>query len=71
MNKYIIKNCPARCNGMFKDCIGTSHNECQDCTDCLLKRIVEKAKNARPYNFLSDDILKMLVIEECEEWKKN
>lgn len=40
--KYIIKNCPARNNGYFKDCVGTYHNECQDCTDCLLKQIVEK-----------------------------
>lgn len=44
MSKYIVKNCPARCNGMFKDCIGTSHNECENCTDCLIKQVIEKCK---------------------------
>ena len=44
MSKYIVKNCPARCNGMFKDCIGTSHKECENCTDCLIKQVIEKCK---------------------------
>ena len=73
MNKYIIKNCPSHLFDIeFNEHICTQtdnlfecgHNYCQDCTNCLLKRIVEKAKNASPYNFLSEDILRMLEIEE-------
>lgn len=77
-NKYIIKNCPARNNGYFKDCVGTYHNECQDCTDCLLKQIVEMCRqpNEPYYNSeceygigridMGEDILELLEIQECE-----
>ena len=42
MSKYIIKNCPAlyQINGMTNECLGTDY-QCQDCTDCVLKQIVE------------------------------
>jgi hypothetical protein len=44
MSKYIIKNCPA----IFKHPVGhwncQQGKECQDCTDCLLKRIYEDVK---------------------------
>lgn len=69
MNKYIIKNCPlyvdnCDCSCCNLDIIG---EQCKNNTDCLLKRIVDKAKNASPYNFLTEDILRMLEIEEYEE----
>lgn len=45
-NKYIIKNCPA----IFKHPVGhwncQQGKECQDCTDCVLKQIVELCKSA-------------------------
>lgn len=53
MNKYIIKNCPSHLFDIeFNEHICTQtdnlfecgHNYCQDCTNCLLKRIVEKCK---------------------------
>ena len=75
MSKYIVKNCPARCNGMFKDCIGTSHNECENCTDCLIKQVIEKCKKecdptnddwCRDKENLSREILQLFEIEECE-----
>lgn len=47
MNKYIIKNCPA-CNfiavGNQYRCELLEKTDCQDCTDCLLKRIVDLCK---------------------------
>ena len=43
-DKYIIKNCPA----IFKHPVGhwncQQGKECKDCTDCLLKQIVELCK---------------------------
>lgn len=47
MSKYIIKNCPAILP-MTKLCDSENLNKpstyCQDCTDCLLKRIYEDVK---------------------------
>lgn len=40
MSKYVIKNCPA-----YSDyCEEIKSYECQDCTDCVMKQIVELAK---------------------------
>ena len=37
---YVIRNCPA-----YSDyCEEIKSYECQDCTDCVMKRIVEKCK---------------------------
>ena len=57
-DKYIIKNCPAYIHrplsthdrvGLLGDKVKPNHKElyvyCADCTDCLLKQIVEKCKN--------------------------
>ena len=73
MSKYIVKNCPARCNGMFKDCIGTSHKECENCTDCLIKQVIEKCKFLKSTfdydkasNYVTNEILQLFKIEECE-----
>lgn len=51
--KYVIRNCPC----FFEEneevydytCTwnGTEELACQDCTDCVLKQIVEKCKNAQ------------------------
>lgn len=53
MSKYIIKNCPAIyeygkglcCNDLKFD----EHTLCQDCTDCVLKQIVEGCKGTEKY----------------------
>jgi hypothetical protein len=84
MKKYIIKNCPSLnqarnlCNEIINTCcadynMGKPVVNCQDCTDCLLKRIVEKCKfliNTFDYdrgaNYTANEILSMLEIEECE-----
>ena len=50
MNKYTIKNCPCffeeneEVNDYTCSWSGTEELACQDCTDCVLKQIVELAK---------------------------
>ena len=39
MSKYIIKNCPAIQQGTCE-----KYGMCQDCTDCVMKQIVEMCK---------------------------
>lgn len=41
MSKYVIKNCG--CNPACDEC----YIRCKDITDCLLKQIVEKCKDAQ------------------------
>ena len=44
--KYIVKNCPA-----YSDyCEEIKSYECQDCTDCLIKQVIEKCKNNLDYH---------------------
>ena len=86
-DKYIIKNCPAIlrvsevCNSYEK--AFDNHCLCQDCTDCLLKRIVKRCRKEQEYhkewqketgfNYaatglrLANEILQLLDIQECEE----
>ncbi len=79
--KYIIKNCPCFVEGIAikgneqktQTCNNHKVREltlCQDCTDCVLKQIVEKCKE-RTVGFIEEgaikeEILKLLDIEECE-----
>lgn len=90
MKKYIIKNCPAfvlmrtGTNTTYFDMCGNAKGRiaCKDCTDCLLKQIVEKCKKSR-YKVLyskyqrediettkikktAQEILNLLEIEEVE-----
>lgn len=50
-DKYIIKNCPVN-YGLYKEMCGfvketeDIFKKCADCTDCLLKQIVELCKKA-------------------------
>ena len=43
MRKYIIKNCPALSFSLGFYC-DEYQKKCQDCTDCVMKQIVELAK---------------------------
>ena len=48
MSKYIIKNCPCYVqyeNSLHLCCDGQGDGECQDCTDCAMKQIVELCKD--------------------------
>ena len=79
--KYIIRNCP--CNVTTEDmCDWENTNEtyCQDCTDCLLKQIVEKCRLIQDKKFIKGnwkfrspskakfgrEILELLDIQEVE-----
>lgn len=68
-NKYIIKNCPA-IYGIFLDGCKKDHYEdgtvlCKDCTDCVMKQIVDKCKKyIENYNdkvFHDEDDVKVLI----------
>jgi len=50
MGKYIIKNYPT-----YSECI---IDECQDCTDYVIKQIVELCKHYKKYSDCSDYIIK-------------
>ena len=81
MNKYIVRNCPAYQKELvtmdFKTgetiitdknyCINPFlPNACQDRTDCVMKKIVALC-NAYDFSMgLSEEILDLLEIEECE-----
>lgn len=88
MSKYIIKNCPAYIHRplsthdrvcLLGDKVKPNHKElyvyCKDCTDCVLKQIVELCGKYHiidagyqkvAINYLSSDILKLLDIQEVE-----
>ena len=84
---YVIRNCPNLSYAIMAD--GTERNfqcgleideYCQDCTDCVMKQIVELAKGykeelidrktkkvvATRYFKLTKEILKLLDIEEIK-----
>ena len=71
MSKYIIKNCPMYFHG---NCYGHTGNcDCSDCTDCVLKRIVELCEQyKKDYNttngvwLLANNITNLLDIQEVE-----
>lgn len=74
MSKYIIKNCISYENGLCDN----QDVFCQDCTDCVLKQIVEKCKRILSINkgfeneftfgkmTFAEFILKDLDIQEVE-----
>lgn len=84
MSKYIIKNCPCYVqyeNSLHLCCDGQGDGECQDCTDCVIKQIVELCKNKNYFvkrfpnaqfssgvqnSELAFDILQLLDIQEVE-----
>ena len=82
MSKYVIKNCPAY---KIEPDLCVERNlkngewvKCQDCTDCLLKQIVEKCKRKSMPIYeneyflitqeypLAKEILELLDIQEVE-----
>lgn len=84
--KYIVKNCPCLYEYGKGDCCNDlkfdQHTLCKDCTDCLIKQVVEKCKNIEcPCEFngadcwecstagqktLAEQILQLFEIEEVE-----
>ena len=79
MRKYIIKNCPAiykklRMNEnheLYIDeyrCNRNTFYACQDCTDCVMKQIVDYCLENEKYGdgYYTNPILKLLDIQEVE-----
>lgn len=79
MSKYIVKNCPCLYEYGKGDCCNDlkfdQHTLCQDCTDCLIKQVIEKCKKecdptnddwCRGKENLSREFLQLFEIEECE-----
>ena len=44
MQKYVVKNCPARDFG-YHTCYNSTE-KCQDISNCLIKQVIEKCKDA-------------------------
>ena len=73
MSKYVIKNCPCYVqyeNSLYLCCDGQGDGECQDCTDCVMKQIVELCKERTvgfiEEGFIKNDILQLLDTQEIE-----
>ena len=78
-DKYIIKNCPASSKDFRLNCQGKAYIDkykcvyglldCQDCTDCLLKQIVEKCMEDwedMTTDRFQRELLDLLDIQEVE-----
>ena len=70
-NEYIVCNCPA-CLGDEDDC--TCYLEvCSDCTDCVIKQVIEKCTNAINTTFnnecfeLAKEVTNLFDIEEINK----
>ena len=74
MSKYIIKNCPCLYEYGKGDCCNDlkydQHTLCKDCTDCLIKQVIEKC-NAKQDLYstkrFAEEILQLFDIEECTD----
>lgn len=73
MSKYVIKNCPAcRQYNVFgvddKPCCYSYMKYCQDCTDCVMKQIVDYCLDNEEYGdeYYTRPILEKLDIQEVE-----
>ena len=86
MSKYIVKNCPSydkdEQKGYTCTTLSVKSAECEDCTDCLIKKVIEKCKNIDcpcedkgtaclvcgedSRKILANEILQLFEIEEVE-----
>ena len=67
-NKYIVKNCPCYMNQPEADCWADQLSWCENCTDCVIKQVIEKCKE-HPFKDCAcgDDILQLFDIEEVNK----
>ena len=66
-NKYIAKNCPALQQTYYCD---THHSKCQDCTDCVIKQVIDRCNKDKIHKYdykVSKDILDLFDIEEIRK----
>lgn len=67
MKKYVIKNCPTLMGNRL--CYGKTTKQCADCTDCIMKRIVNECANSLRFScerILAEKLLGLLDIQEVE-----
>ena len=75
-NRYVILNCPTLMGNRL--CYSKEIRQCADCTDCVMKQIVELCKEessiiqhkqkikVKGLNKLADRIFELLDIQEVE-----
>ena len=71
-NRYVVLNCPTLMGNRL--CYGKVTRQCADCTNCVIKQVIEKCKvvyNTERLNryktngfILANDILQLFDIEE-------
>ena len=65
-NKYVVLNCPTLMGNRL--CYSKEIRQCADCTDCVIKQVIEKCKE-HPFKDCAcgDDILQLFDIEEINK----
>ena len=65
---YIVKNCPAQPIIWNNNWCDKKQQFCQNCTDCVIKQVIEKCKE-HPFKDCAcgDDILQLFDIEEINK----
>ena len=71
MSKYVVKNCPCIYKSYRSEYDCDYDGPCEDCTDCLIKELIEKIKDAQIEigacsMIYVDDILELFNIERCK-----
>ena len=82
MNKYIVENCEClyELNDGFICTITDNEDFCKDCTDCLIKQVIERCRLVQDKEYrkgswkfrspskasFGREILQLFEIEECE-----
>lgn len=69
-NKYIVKNCPTLMGNRL--CYGKVVKQCADCTDCVIKQVIEECKwetniDVNDRGDLAERILSSFDIEEINK----
>lgn len=75
-NRYVVLNCPTLMGNRL--CYSKEIRQCADCTDCVIKQVIEKCKenlssletyiNIRSYECtMLQDILDLFDIEEIDK----
>lgn len=75
-NRYVVLNCPTLMGNRL--CYGKVTRQCADCTDCVIKQVIEKCKenlssletyiDIRSYECtMLQDILDLFDIEEINK----
>lgn len=65
-NRYVILNCPTLMGNRL--CYSKEIRQCADCTDCVVKQIVDYCLDNEKYGdeYYTNPILKLLDIQEVE-----